>query len=631
MVYTGHPSKGCLTCRARRIKVRLSTALFFLHTRISPYFGGKCDEAKPVCNKCIKSKRICKGYRDEFDLIHRSETKSTARKAQARVAREEHTTSSSSSSPASPSSTSSSSSSESSFPASRPDSRIAISKSNDARYLFDEMASPRALEQGMTQRAICFFMANFVIQPRHQEAAHGHFRHLGPMLASGSSKSHVALAVEAVGQAALANKRDRAGLMPLANVKYSDALRSLKRAIMDPVEARSDHTLMSVMLLAVFEMIVPSTKIRPAWGNHVDGAVALIEMRGPKQFETEVGRSLFFAVRWKMIINAMNKSIYSDEPVGHVIKNSTISSPTDRLAKTLVNVPVLRAALRETIGRPEDPPKPKTATRTQHVYEIIAQALDLDAEISKWPSAIPASWLPKTVATFDCDFESLNLDTSECFPGNIDDYLDIWIGAIWNMYRSARIFINFFILRCCTWLDRSPARFDTELFKNSRAIIQDIADDICASIPFYFGYGPSSPVPKRPRHTAGTEEDDEPAVLGGYLLCWPLSVLLIVGGLPPLQKRWVRGRLLHIGRVMGIAQAVAFSEGFHFKDVPAGGMISLANDQSESPPSVAHAQRVWEAHPKGGAEGLGSGIGTECWVPEQNSIPSSYLQDIPVD
>ena len=41
MVYPGHPSNACGTCKARRVK---------------------CDEARPYCDKCVYSKRTCLGY-----------------------------------------------------------------------------------------------------------------------------------------------------------------------------------------------------------------------------------------------------------------------------------------------------------------------------------------------------------------------------------------------------------------------------------------------------------------------------------------------------------------------------------------------------------------------------------------
>lgn len=65
MVNTGHPSRACKLCRARRIK---------------------CDETKPHCLKCKKAKRQCPGYRDPFEINLRDETQSTIRKAKAAAA-----------------------------------------------------------------------------------------------------------------------------------------------------------------------------------------------------------------------------------------------------------------------------------------------------------------------------------------------------------------------------------------------------------------------------------------------------------------------------------------------------------------------------------------------------------------
>lgn len=65
MVNTGHPSRACKLCRARRIK---------------------CDETRPHCLKCKKAKKQCPGYRDPFEINLRDETQSTIRKAKAAAA-----------------------------------------------------------------------------------------------------------------------------------------------------------------------------------------------------------------------------------------------------------------------------------------------------------------------------------------------------------------------------------------------------------------------------------------------------------------------------------------------------------------------------------------------------------------
>ena len=41
----------------------------------------KCDETKPTCLQCQKSRRQCPGYKDDFDLVFRNETQATERRA----------------------------------------------------------------------------------------------------------------------------------------------------------------------------------------------------------------------------------------------------------------------------------------------------------------------------------------------------------------------------------------------------------------------------------------------------------------------------------------------------------------------------------------------------------------------
>lgn len=50
MVNPGHASKGCTTCKLRRIR---------------------CDYGRPFCLRCTKSKRICLGYNDQATTSHK--------------------------------------------------------------------------------------------------------------------------------------------------------------------------------------------------------------------------------------------------------------------------------------------------------------------------------------------------------------------------------------------------------------------------------------------------------------------------------------------------------------------------------------------------------------------------------
>lgn len=74
MVYTG-PSKGCLACLKRRVKV-CSTRLD-LRADENTNSNPKCDEAKPQCQRCLKAGRECPGYRDPSRIKIRDMTATT--------------------------------------------------------------------------------------------------------------------------------------------------------------------------------------------------------------------------------------------------------------------------------------------------------------------------------------------------------------------------------------------------------------------------------------------------------------------------------------------------------------------------------------------------------------------------
>jgi hypothetical protein len=50
MVYPGHVSQGCMTCKLRKIR---------------------CDLARPACRHCTKSRRVCLGYGERLEATGR--------------------------------------------------------------------------------------------------------------------------------------------------------------------------------------------------------------------------------------------------------------------------------------------------------------------------------------------------------------------------------------------------------------------------------------------------------------------------------------------------------------------------------------------------------------------------------
>jgi len=94
--------------------------------------------------------------------------------------------------------------------------------------------------------------------------------------------------------------------MTNARCQYAKALMLTNAALASPARAKEDTTLISVMILGIYKTVTGSTKRSlEAWATHVEGACALLKLRGPEQFQRSGGRQLFLQV----VISLMNNCI----------------------------------------------------------------------------------------------------------------------------------------------------------------------------------------------------------------------------------------------------------------------------------------------------------------------------------
>lgn len=257
----------------------------------------QCDETKPTCNQCAKSHRQCPGYRDEFELIFRNETKSTERRARLRAGKKAFDGASGvvGPEPASPASSGSSSSSAGSL---SPAVRQAIKSPL-------EMAIIPAMEIPIDSRASCHFVSNFVLVPR-QGTTRGFMDYLVPLLRTESPDGHLQHAFNACALASLGNRvtANDIDFQGKALAEYSKALARTNAALRHPDECRSDATLAAVLMLGLFESITAKQMTEFAWGSHTEGAIQIVKARGRKQLRTKTGLLLFIAVRTQLVSSA---------------------------------------------------------------------------------------------------------------------------------------------------------------------------------------------------------------------------------------------------------------------------------------------------------------------------------------
>lgn len=223
----------------------------------------QCDETRPTCNQCAKSRRQCPGYRDEFDIVHRNETQATERRAK-RVTKKSAVRRPATEPLSWPSSSSSSS------PPSSPKSEEsrALSPASSDSSVSSAEALPRTPAIPIQDHAACLFVSNFILVPR-QETSRGYMDFVLPLMKQAGPRSPLAYAFGACAYAALGNRPHvKMGDVTLsAVVQYHRALQALQASLKDKEASKSDATLCAVLLLALYE-VCPLTRLPVVVASH---------------------------------------------------------------------------------------------------------------------------------------------------------------------------------------------------------------------------------------------------------------------------------------------------------------------------------------------------------------------------
>lgn len=559
MVNTGKPSKGCYICRARRIK---------------------CDEGKPSCMKCLKSKRECLGYRDEYELKLRDQTKATKRKASIAfdASTPTFTIDSYSHSPCQ---------SECSRPTRRKidtPNNVNIYKAIDwitttspsgllstdgthtepsrllkpvSRVDIELPASPKMavscqLSPPINERATCFFLSNFVLLPRGVTGK-GNLDFLMPLVyAARSTETTLMLALNAVAHVALANQPDARKLIPLADSQYVIALNQVNKDLQDPEKAKQDATLAAVFLLSLYEQLSSHPMSLTGWLSHINGAVALVKTRGRSQLDTKIGRSLFDAVRRHMTIECISRSKDVKEGVDWWTSFASDDKVQHQVSVLNLKVANLRADSHRICTL-----EARTAENVKKVVDHLENAKLIEREYVDWYTNLPDEWVPRMAAWID-DISEKDLESATCYPGKIDIYGELWMATTHNIARASRLFIITTILRCTAWLNSGLDYRLTPEYVNASRQASLLIDDIVSSIPLFFGCDTlhtDIPVVENSYFPCGKDSRISGKGVTGVWAIWPVFAAAASDFATNSQRLWLRGRLKYIAEDLGIRQA----------------------------------------------------------------------------
>jgi hypothetical protein len=148
--------------------------------------------------------------------------------------------------------------------------------------------------------------------------------------------------------------------MRAARLNYLEALKHIQYQILDTEGATDDSTLISVLFLGAFDKLTSDEKTGcisgEKWGDglkqtaHLDGALELVKLRGQKQFDGWLGKSLFWQLSSAVLTNCLERDV--ELPVQFVEMRSLVMTSRDtsdvrwRLEELMGRLICLKACLK---------------------------------------------------------------------------------------------------------------------------------------------------------------------------------------------------------------------------------------------------------------------------------------------
>jgi hypothetical protein len=196
-----------------------------------------------------------------------------------------------------------------------------------------------------------------------------------------ASDLHVIFTFKAVSLAYLSNEVQSSSVLQQARKAYSSALALTNQALHSKDIAFKNTTVLTVLLLDFFENLTndESNSSSPA-SKHLDGAVTLLKIRGPKQFEDPVSLSMFQHLSSHLIPSCLERGVAIPNDFLRLRKHASRFTSTDDLEWRLSDVMVQLAALRDGF---KDSNTSNTLT--------LATAQYLDLELLDIRNAMPES------------------------------------------------------------------------------------------------------------------------------------------------------------------------------------------------------------------------------------------------
>lgn len=428
--------------------------MFLSSGSLSNLTATQCDFKAPSCSQCIRAKVSCSGYRDEFALRLRDETQATSTKVCLKKGNN----------PFSSAQDIYSSSAKRSQGTYRDAMTMTSGLNNTGVFLTPEHIS------------LSFFMQSY--------APYSLFDYLPELYKLGPAFGEsIEEAVLVPSIALLSYQVKDPALYRLAYARYSKLVKKTQQALIAVERATSDSTLVSVLCLALFEaMSLRENQDMANWNAHINGAAALLELRGSRQFDSWLGQKLYLHASHSISASCVIKKIPAPSALLEVDK--TVPPHDPKCLLTLRRGRLLRMLA-------EYQQKKLIIAKEARFQQCKSMIEDIGRQMDEMALVDPIAPL-NSAALHD-----LPTSVKEYMDG-ADSYSSIRWAQAWNILRMLRIFMADAV---CQWLDKfisetqSLPSADTDQADKIAALtklrqvmaqrVQQSIEGILRSVPFF--------------------------------------------------------------------------------------------------------------------------------------------------
>ncbi|KAL1894923.1 hypothetical protein Sste5346_005610 [Sporothrix stenoceras] len=350
------------------------------------------------------------------------------------------------------------------------------------------IAQMYTIEPNSQERGTAFFFSRYVTMD--ENASHQRFDFLYDIWKPGSLTAErpldgVMASMTAVGLVGISQLTHSEEIIDSARKSYGTALCLTNIALKDPEEAIKDTTMLSILILGVFEMMAePGLKTMKTWHDHINGAVELAKLRGVSQFRTRAGIRMFNMLCESVTISCMQRQV--PMPPALVALQSELLSTTTavvehepggfdgiNLWKPIYKLLQARHDVRST-------------NLSNNLDELLARMEDIEAEFDQTISSFPP----------DCYYKVFKVTRPHkaVFRDVCHVYPSVASASVWNWLRSGRILVLETVLsaiqrhypECGDDGELVPTQY-MAAFRQAWMKLDRVNSAIVASIPQHFG------------------------------------------------------------------------------------------------------------------------------------------------